>query len=119
MNSVHLFGRLGKDPEVRYTAGGTAVCKFSLATSSKYKDKETTEWHNLVAWGKLAEVIGQYLAKGQQAIFHGRLTYNTWEKDGVKRTTAEVVVDQMWFVGSPGERKQESKQEEADLDIPF
>ena len=114
MNSVHIFGRLGKDPEVKFTAGGTPVCKFSLATTSKYKDNETTEWHNLVAWGKLAEVIGKYLSKGQQAIFHGRLTYSKWEKDGVKHTSAEIVVDQMWFVGSPGGKKQE-----AEPDIPF
>lgn len=117
MNIIHLMGRLGSDPDLRYTAGGTAVCKFSLATSSKYKGTETVEWHRLVVWGKLAEVCGQYLKKGQQAIFHGRLTYNKWEKDGVKHTTPEIVVSEMNFVGNPGGQKQ--GQEEQDPDIPF
>jgi len=94
------------------------VCKFSLATTTRYKGNESTEWHNLVAWGKLAETIAKFLAKGQQAIFHGRLTYNSWEKDGIKRTTAEVVVETMEFVGSAREQRQKPV-EEAEMDIPF
>jgi single-strand DNA-binding protein len=117
MNVIHLCGRLGKDPELKYTAGGTPVCKFSLATTNKYKDKETVEWHNLVVWGKLAEVCSKWLSKGQQAIFHGRLTYNLWEKNGVKHKDAEVLVEKMEFVGSPGEKKQEP--EDPGMDLPF
>jgi single-strand DNA-binding protein len=122
MNIVHLCGRLGSDPELRYTAGGTAVCKVSLATTTKYKGTETTEWHRLIVWGKLAEVVSQYLKKGQQAIFHGRLTYNKWEKDGVKHTTPEIVVESMEFVGNPGGGSaggQKPKAEEPEMDILF
>ena len=80
LNKVILIGNLGSDPEMRYTASGTAVAKFSLATSRKFTGKdgqkqEKTEWHRIVAWAKLAEICGQYLSKGKQVIIEGRIEY--------------------------------------------
>ena len=102
-----MVGNLGADPEMRYTAGGTAVCKFSLATSRRFTGKdgqkqEKTEWHRIVAWGKLAEICGQYLAKGKQVMIEGRIEYGSYEKDGVKHYTTDIVAENMQMLGSPG-----------------
>ncbi len=107
MNKVILVGNLGADPEVRYTAGGTAVCKFSLATSRRFTGKdgqkqEKTEWHRIVAWSKLAEICGQYLSKGKQVVIEGRIEYGSYEKDGVKHYTTDIVAENMTMLGSPG-----------------
>ena len=80
MNKFMIIGRLGKDPEIRTTASGKQLATFSVATSEKYTDKsgnkqESTEWHNVVVWGKLAEICSQYLRKGSQAMFEGKITY--------------------------------------------
>ena len=104
MNRVILSGKLGADPEMRYTASGTAVCKFSLATSRKFTDKagnkvEKTEWHRIVAWAKLAEICGQYLTKGKQVIIEGRIEYGSYDKDGVKHYTTDIVMEEMEMVG--------------------
>lgn len=122
MNLCILKGRLGKDPDLRYTQGGTAVCKFTLAVPDKIdpKNKDKTYWANIVAWGKVAEVISKYLAKGQEALFVGRLSESTWEKDGVKHRRTEITVESMEFCGSPKERT--SKEQEppwVPADIPF
>jgi single-strand DNA-binding protein len=108
VNKVILVGNLGADPEVRYTAGGTAVCKFSLATSRKFTGKdgqkqEKTEWHRIVAWSKLAEICGQYLSKGKQVVIEGRIEYGSYEKDGVKHYTTDIVAENMTMLGSPGQ----------------
>jgi single-strand DNA-binding protein len=101
VNKVILVGRLGKDPEVKYTQGGTPVARFSLATDETWKDQagekqQRTEWHNIVAWSKLAEICGQYLTKGRLIYIEGRLQTRTWEdKDGNKRSTTEVRADNM------------------------
>jgi single-strand DNA-binding protein len=107
VNKVILVGNLGADPEVRYTAGGTAVCKFSLATSRKFTGKdgqkqEKTEWHRIVAWSKLAEICGQYLSKGKQVVIEGRIEYGSYEKDGVKHYTTDIIAENMTMLGSPG-----------------
>jgi single-strand DNA-binding protein len=109
INKVILIGHLGSDPEVRYTANGTAVAKFTVATTESYVDKdgnrqEQTEWHRIVAWRKLAEICGQYLAKGKQVYIEGRLKTNAWEKDGVKRYTTEIEARDVQFLGSAGDR---------------
>lgn len=109
MNKVILCGNLGSDPELRYTSGGTAVCKFSLATSRKYTDKEgtrqeKTEWHRCVAWRKLAEICGQYLNKGKQVLVEGRIEYGSYEKDGVKHYTSDIVLENMQMLGNAGGR---------------
>jgi single-strand DNA-binding protein len=107
VNKVILIGNLGADPELRYTAGGTAVCKFNIATTEGYQDKqgsrqERTDWHRVVAWGKLAETCGQYLAKGKQVYVEGRIHNNNWEKDGVKHYSYEIWADKMQMLGAVG-----------------
>ena len=116
LNKVILIGNLGSDPEMRYTASGTAVCKFSLATSRKFTGKdgqkqEKTEWHRIVTWTKLAEICGQYLSKGKQVIIEGRIEYGSYEKDGVKHYTTDIVAENMQMLGSPGGRGQEREPE--------
>ena len=94
-----LIGNLGSDPEVRFMPNGNAVCNFSLATTEKWKDKqsgqqqERTEWHRISIFGKLAEIAGQYLRKGSKVYIEGRNQTREWEKDGIKRYTTEVIVD--------------------------
>ena len=115
-NRVILIGNLGSDPEMRYTASGTAVAKFSLATSRKFTGKdgqkqEKTEWHRIVAWGKLAEICGQYLAKGKQVMIEGRIEYGSYEKDGVKHYTTDIVAENMTMLGTPGGRGQDREPE--------
>ena len=108
INKAILVGRLGRDPEVRYTANGTAVANFTVATSERWKDKnsgdmqERTEWHRIVAFGRLGEICGEYLAKGRQVYIEGRLQTRSWEQDGVKRYTTEIVANEMKMLGSKG-----------------
>lgn len=106
VNKVILIGNLGKDPEVRYLEGGTAVAKFTLATSENYKDKTTgekktlVEWHNIVVWRGLAEVAEKYLKKGSQIYIEGKLRSRQWQdKDGVNRYTTEIVADTLQMIG--------------------
>jgi single-strand DNA-binding protein len=104
VNKVILIGRLGKDPETRYTSGGTAVSNFSIACDESYKDKsgerqKRTEWVNLVLWGKTAELAKEYLHKGAMAYFEGRLQTRKWQdKEGNDRYSTEVVVTEMKFL---------------------
>jgi single-strand DNA-binding protein len=107
VNKVILVGNLGADPELRYTASGTAVAKFRIATSERFTDREgnrqeRTEWHRIVAWRKLAEICGQYLAKGKQVYIEGKIRNDTWEKDGVKQYSYEIVADNMVMLGGAG-----------------
>jgi single-strand DNA-binding protein len=101
-----LIGRLGKDPEIRYTPDGAPVANFSLATGEFWTDKsgtrqERTEWHNIVAWNKLAELAKRYLAKGRQVYIEGRIRTREWDdKDGNKRRTTEIMANQMVLLGS-------------------
>ncbi len=101
VNKAILIGRLGRDPEMRYTGGGTPVCNFSLATDESYTDKagqrqKKTEWHNIVAWGKLAENCAKLLSKGSLCYVEGRLQTRTWnDRDGNKRRTTEIVIHRM------------------------
>lgn len=107
VNKVILLGRLGQDPELKYTPSGTAVCNFSLATTESWSDKsgqkqERTEWHRIVVWGKLAELCNQYLAKGRQAFVEGALQTRSWDdKQGQKRYTTEINAKTIQFVGGP------------------
>ena len=109
LNKVMLIGRLGKDPEVKFTSSGTAVCNFSLATSETFKDKsgekqEKTEWHNVQLWQKLAEIAGEYLTKGSLVYIEGRLQTRKWQdKDGNDRYTTEIVGERMQMLGSKGD----------------
>ncbi len=106
VNKVILIGRLGQDPELKYTPSGIAVCTFSLATTENWSDKngqkqEKTEWHRIVVWGKLGEICNQYLKKGGQAFVEGRLQTRSWDgKDGQKRYTTEINANNVQFLGS-------------------
>ena len=106
VNKVILIGNLGKDPELKYLPSGRAVANFSIATSENWKDKdgnrqEKTEWHNIVLWGRTAEVAKEYLSKGSSVYIEGRLQTRSWDdKDGNKRYTTEIVGDRMQFLGS-------------------
>jgi single-strand DNA-binding protein len=116
VNKVILIGHLGADPEMRYTASGTAVAKFRIATTEKFTDRdgnrqERTEWHRVVAWRKLAEICGQYLAKGKQVYIEGKIKNDTWEKDGVKQYSYEIVADNMVMLSGGGGRGQEREPE--------
>jgi len=106
VNKVILIGNLGKDPELRYTPGGKAVASFSLATSERWTNQEgqkqeNTTWHNIVAWGKQAEVMKEYLAKGRQVYIEGRISNRSYDdKEGNKKYISEVVVQNFTFLGS-------------------
>jgi single-strand DNA-binding protein len=142
VNKVILVGRLGKDPEVRFTAGGKAVANFSIATDESYKDasgekQKRTEWHNIVVWGNSVEAFVQkYLHKGDMVYIEGKLQTRSWEKDGVTKYTTEInVTDIKGLVtapvdgGQPQQRTSTNKpqtraaaphtQAELDEDIPF
>jgi single-strand DNA-binding protein len=108
------LGTLGRDPEMKYLPSGSAVVTISVATDESYNDKQTgqkverTEWHRLTAFGKLAEIIGQYLKKGSKAYFEGKLRTNEYEKDGIKRYSTEIVVsDMMMLDGKPQDGQQQ------------
>ena len=102
INKVILVGRLGKDPEIKSTPGGTTVAKFTMATDEKFTDKsgekqERTEWHNIVAWSRLAEICGQYLRKGSLVYIEGSIRTDSWEdkESGQKRYRTEIVAREM------------------------
>jgi single-strand DNA-binding protein len=105
VNKVILVGRLGRDPETRYTGGGQAVANFSLATDESYKDKsgerqKRTEWHKIVVWGKQAEIAQQYLKKGSLIFVEGRIQSREWQdKEGQKRTSFEIVANNFRMLG--------------------
>ncbi|HKV03520.1 MAG TPA: single-stranded DNA-binding protein [Candidatus Acidoferrales bacterium] len=110
MNKAILVGRLGRDPETRYTSGGQAVANFTLATDESFKDRsgerqKRTEWHRIVLWGKLAEIAQQYLKKGMLVYVEGRIQTRQWEdkRDGQKRTTTEIVGNVMRMLTSRAE----------------
>lgn len=109
VNKVILIGNLGKDPELRYTQGGTAVCQLSVATTRTYSNKnnervDETEWHRVVVWSKQAEHCGQYLTKGRQVYVEGRLQTRSWDdRDGNKRYTTEIIAETVQFLGGRGE----------------
>jgi single-strand DNA-binding protein len=106
LNKVMLIGHLGKDPEIRYTPDGAPVASFSLATSENWTDKngtrqERTEWHNIVAWSKLADLSKRFLAKGRQVYIEGRIQSRDWnDRDGNKRRTTEIIATQLVLLGS-------------------
>lgn len=104
LNRCEFIGRLGKDPELRFSAAGDAVANFSIAVGSKYQEKETTEWVRIVTFKKLAAICGDYLKKGSQVYIAGRMVTRKWQnKDGVDQYTTEVVADQMQMLGGKTE----------------
>jgi single-strand DNA-binding protein len=106
INKVILIGNLGRDPEVRYTPNGAAICNITIATSRNWKDKnsgekmEETEWHRVVFYDRLAEIAGEYLKKGRSVYVEGRLKTRKWQdKDGVEKYTTEIIADNMQLLG--------------------
>jgi single-strand DNA-binding protein len=136
LNQVQIIGRLGKDPELKHLSNGNSVCNFSLATTEKWKDKtsgqsqEKTEWHKCQAFGKVGELIQQYLKQGSLAFIQGKIQTRAWDdKDGKKCYSTEIVVSEVKFLSNAGEKnsppsyeKKESapaKKDYACDDIPF
>ena len=132
LNKVLLIGHLGKDPEVSYTASGVAVARFSIATNEKWKDQEgnaqeRTEWHNIVAWRKLAEICGQYIKKGSKVYIEGRIQTRSWDdkNTGVKRYTTEIIADDLIMLDAKGvdasttDQITEEPSEPEKEDLPF
>ncbi len=118
VNKVILVGNVGKDPEVKHLENGRTVAGFSLATSESYTSKTgekttLTEWHNIVIWGKLAEVVEKWVKKGSKLYLEGKIRTRSWDdKDGNKRYTTEIFVDQMQMLGSSGEKKDQPQQQQ-------
>ena len=117
VNKVILVGRVGQDVEQKFLPNGTAVVSLTLATSEEWKDKagdkqSRTEWHRCVAYQRLAEIIGEYVKKGQQLYIEGKLQTRSWEQEGVKRYQTEIIVSEMQMIGdkpSGGERQATSQ----------
>ena len=119
INNWHGIGNLTKDPEQRSTQTGKTVCNFSIAINQKFGDKETTEFVNCVAWGKLAEICGNYLTKGKQVYVSGRLQTRKWEtKEGATRYSTEIVADQMQMLGGKGQKPQDEPQKQQQATEP-
>jgi single-strand DNA-binding protein len=122
VNKVLLIGRLGKDPEVRYTPDGMMVTNFTMATDEQRKDKngqkiQRTEWHRIVTFGKLAEICSSYLSKGKLIFIEGRIQTKSWEdKDGNKRSSTEIIANNMQMLDSKGQTR--SQDAEADDHAP-
>ncbi len=114
VNKVIIVGRLGRDPELRFLQSGNAVCKLNLATSEKYTNKnhelvETTEWHRVTIWGKLAENAAKFLAKGSLVYIEGKLKTNTYEKDGQKHWVTEILATNVQYLSTKAENKENSE----------
>lgn len=124
-NSVRLLGNVGMDPQVISFDNGNKLAKFSLATSEKRKGQdgnyqEFTTWHNLVIWGKGADIIQTYIKKGAKMAIEGRLSYNKYEdKDGVQRTSTEIIVNDFTMLGGKSEAKMENNPAKKKADLPF
>lgn len=119
-NKVIIMGNLTRDPEMRYTKDGSAVCRFGMAINRVYYDanqerQEEVCWVDLTAWDKQAESISEYLSKGSPVLVEGRLSYRQWEKDGTKRSKLEVVAERVQFLGT----RPEAHETDEDDDIPF
>lgn len=127
LNKVFLIGNLTRDPEVRYTAKGDAVCDMSMATNRSWKtesgeDKEEVCFVTVIVWGKRAEAAGKYLTKGSPVFIEGRLEFSSWEKEGVKRSALKVHAENVQFLSSKEHeegRKAKQAAEPPDDDIPF
>lgn len=123
LNKIIIMGRLGRDPEVRYTQSGTPVASFSLAVDRDFVDQATgrrpTDWIEVVAWNAKAKFAQQYFRKGQLAVVEGRLQIRDWtDKEGAKRRTAEVVADQIYFAGAKAAPPSEGNADERSLPEP-
>lgn len=127
LNKAMLIGRLGNDPELKYTQSGVAVVSFSIATSNQWKDdkghkQEKTEWHNVKAWRGLAETCGSYLKKGSKVYVEGKLETSMWETEGKKNYKTEIVLDNMIMLDSKGATGEQTRKPEggsSSEEMPF
>lgn len=122
MNKVILIGRLGANPETRFTQTNTPVCNWSLATSKKVKGEDKTEWHNIVAFSKTAEIAQQYLTKGSLVGIEGSIQTTSYEKDGITKYSTQIICDRLEMLGGKSEQKEESVKVDMnniDDDLPF
>lgn len=130
LNQCNFIGRLGADPETRYLTNGDAVASFRIAVGWKGKDKEGAEWVSVSAFGKLAEICGQWLKKGSQVFISGRMKTDEYEKDGVKRYSTKIIADRMQMLGGKpreegqastpqGPKQHSTSFDDMDDDIPF
>lgn len=134
LNKVILIGRLGKEPTIRFMPNGEAVCNFSVATSESWKDQngqrqESTEWHNVTMYRKLAEIAGKYLTKGSQVYLEGKIQSRKYQgKDGIERTAYKIIANEMKMLGGNSQAAQEQPKqaqgnakpvEDIDDDVPF
>ena len=142
LNKVQIIGRVGKDPEVRYSTNGDAIANFTVATSERYKDKQTgeavekTEWHNVSAFRRLGEIVGEYVRKGSLIYIEGKIQTRKYEKDGVTHYATSIVASEMKMLGSkdggqqqqgqqrpanraPAPREQATGFDDMDDDLPF
>ena len=131
LNKVILIGNLGKEPEVRSTPGGQTVANFSIATKEKYTKKDgekvdKTEWHRIVMWGKVAEIAGKYLKKGSLVCIEGKIVTRSYDKDGAKVYTTEIIANEMKMLGGKQDSSQSSFEAapapqftQPDDDLPF
>lgn len=116
LNKVQIIGRVGKDPELRYSTNGDAIASFTIATSEKYKDKQTgeaiekTEWHNISAFRRLGEVVGEYVRKGSLIYIEGKIHTRKYEKDGVTHYATGIIASEMKMLGSKDGGQQQGQQ---------
>ena len=121
INNCQFIGNLGRDPEVKYNTNGTAICNFSIAVTEKRKNEDHTEWVNVVAFGKLAEICGECLNMGQSVYLSGKIQTQSWEKDGVKHYRTQLLANEMRMLSKAEKQQSEKPKEEKtpDDDIPF
>ncbi len=131
LNKAMITGRLGKDPDIKYLQSGQPVANFTVASGREWKDKdggkgESTEWFNVVVWGKLAEVCGKYLTKGSKVLIEGRIETKKWEKDGINHYKTELIASEMIMLSSKGQGDDSAQTHvrnipefETEDDIPF
>ena len=129
LNRIQLIGNLGRDPELKQTKSGTPLTKFSLATTEEFtsngEKQKKTMWHNLVVWGKQAEIANKYLHKGSQVFVEGKIEYSEYEQDGVKKHFTNIKVDRFLMLGGKGSRQERGNEPQSyddgfdDSDIPF
>lgn len=125
LNKVMIIGRLGRDPEMRYTPGGRPVTTFSVATGRSWttadgQRRSETEWFNVVAWGGLAEICSQYLSKGRRVYVEGRLQTRRWEDSGGNRKSAtEIVANEMIILGPKNQRSEDEPDYDLESDVEF
>ena len=125
LNKVMLIGNLGKDPEVNYTAAGQTVASFTIATTERFKNKageqeERTEWHKIVAWGKLAEIVRDYVEKGKTVYIEGKLQTRKWQDNsGVEKYTTEIIADKLQMLSPARQQSSTYEPPVEDDDVPF